>query len=97
MKNGDRPQMRVLEEGQYLKLIEVTAKSGMFMPEHHATAETVIMVKKGRAVLNMDDRDYNLKAGDSMILPAMKDHHLKVIDDFNAVITMALKGDIKFN
>lgn len=52
-------------------------------------------LKKG-AVFQMDEKAYALKAGDTMILPAMKKHTLHIKTDLKAVIAMELEGEIQF-
>jgi len=96
MENTDRPQMHPLGKGEAFKLLEVNAKSGMSMPEHHATSEAVIVVKTGEAVLKMDKKEQILKSGDTIILPARKNHSLHINKDFNAIVTLAANGEIEF-
>ncbi len=93
---NDRPEMTALEKGVRFKTMEVSARAGMSMPLHHAAKETVIVVKTGEGVLQMEGKAHVLKAGDTMILPAMKKHSLQIETDFKAVIAMELEGEIQF-
>lgn len=51
---------------------------------------------KKEAVLQMKEKAYALKAGDTMILPAMKTHTLHIKTDLKAVIAIELEGEIQF-
>lgn len=94
--SNDRPQMTVLEKGKRFKTLKVSAKGGMQMPSHHATEETVIVVLEGAGVLNFEDGDHALQAGESIIIPAGLAHKLTVLEDFKAVVIMPITGEIEF-
>lgn len=96
MKNTDRPQMHPLGKSDTFTLLEVHAKAGMTMPEHHATSEAVIVVKTGEAVLKMDGKEQTLKSGDTLILPSGRPHSLHINEDFNAIVTLTANGKIEF-
>ncbi len=92
----DRPEMTPLAVGKSFKTLHVSAKAGMKMPSHHTTKEAVIVVQKGEGVLKLAAEDRSLKAGDSFIIGAGQEHSLEVKQDFEAVVTMAVDGEIEF-
>lgn len=96
MNNTNRPEMTPLSAGADFKALQVTAKAGMIMPEHHATHEAVIVVKSGESILKIHGKNHNLKAGDTFILPAKQDHSLEVVQDFLATVILPKTAEIKF-
>ncbi|CAN0606193.1 unnamed protein product, partial [Ectocarpus sp. 12 AP-2014] len=62
----------------------------------YCTNEVVIVVKEGLALLVMPDSEYLLKQGGSFIIPAKKEHTLKIEKDFEALAIMAADSEINF-
>lgn len=88
--------MLLLEKGKTFKVLQVHAKAGMIMPQHHTTQEAVISVQEGEALLKMADGDHLMKKGVAKIIGAGEDHSLEVKTDFKALVTMALHSEIEF-
>lgn len=91
-----RPQLTPLLVGEEFQMLQVNAKKGAVMPTHRATSEAIIAVKKGSAVIHFMDKDQELKAGDFFIIPKEKKHSLEVTEEFEAVLSMSIKGSIEF-
>jgi|SRR5699024_10195049 len=96
METINRPEMLLLEKGENFKILQVRAKAGMVMPQHHTTEEAVICVQEGEALLKMADGDHLMKKGVAKIIGAGEDHTLEVNKDFKAIVTMALHSEIEF-
>jgi quercetin dioxygenase-like cupin family protein len=92
----EKPELQVLETGKSFKTLQITALAGMFMPTHHATMETVIIIHEGEALLKMPKSDHLLKKGASFIIAAGIEHSLEVKKDFKAIAIMAIASEIKF-
>ena len=97
MKTPNKPEMKLLQSGNALKVMQISGQAGMKMPRHRTTQEAVITVQAGRAILNMLDQEHTLKEGESFIIPANVDHDLVLEADFQAVAVMLLKSKIEFN
>lgn len=91
-----KPELTHLETGNAMKVLEIEGRAGMRMPPHHSTAETVIVVKEGLALLTMPEGNQLLSKGDSFIIPAKKEHTLKIQKDFKALAIMAVTSQINF-
>lgn len=96
METLNKPELNLLHTGSSLKTLQVSALGGMFMPLHHATKETVIVVQQGKAILKMAGSDHVLEKGVSFIIPALLDHSLEIETDFKAIAIMAVDSDIEF-
>jgi len=92
----NNPQLTHLALGDTFKVLQIDGNAGMKMPLHHSTQEAVIIVQKGEALLKILDEDYILKAGDTFIIPAKKEHTLTIITKFNAIAVMGVKSEINF-
>ena len=92
----NKPELNLLNVGTSLKTFQVSALGGMFMPLHHATKETVIVVQQGTAILKMAKTEHVLEEGVSFIIPALVDHSLEIKTDFKAIAIMAVDSDIEF-
>lgn len=78
------------------KVLQIKGSAGMHMPPHHSTEEAVIIVTKGQALLTMPSINQLLCKGDTFIIPAKKEHTLKIQKDFKALVIMAVKSEINF-
>lgn len=96
MKNTNTPDLALLKQGAFFKVLWVNGKAGMTMPEHHSTLEAVIMVQKGSAVLKLEGKEYLLQKDEPFIIPAGKIHSLQLEEDFHATVIMALDSEIRF-
>lgn len=90
------PQMVILQTGRSFKVLQVTGREGMSMPQHFSTKEAVIIIQKGSATLSMRGNDYSLKEHESMIIPSGEKHTLRIAEDFQAHVIMETDSQIKF-
>ena len=96
MATINKPELSLLDTGNSLKTLQISARAGMIMPLHHATAETVIVVQEGTAVLKMPVAEHVLSKGESIIIPALIDHTLEIMTDFKAIAIMDSGAKIEF-
>ncbi len=96
MDTLEKPQLTPLYLGEQFKVLEVSGKEEANMPLHYCTSEAVINIQKGRAILRMDGEEKELLPGVSILLPANKNHSLKIEDAFIAFVVMAKDATIKF-
>ena len=97
MKNVlERPTMVPLKMGDEFKSYVVSGKKGMEMPEHISTKEAVVMIKKGKALLKIDNSEQELNTNELHIIPAGKPHSLLLLEDFEAFALMQTDSEIEF-
>lgn len=96
METMNKPELIPLEVGRSIKTIQVKGLAGMTMPPHHSTKEAVIVVQQGQALLKMPESDHLLNRGSTLIIPAGKEHTLRIQEDFKAIAIMAVDSEINF-
>lgn len=58
------------------------------LSEHTAPFDALVYIFDGKAEINIAGKQYYLKAGETMIMPANKPHSLKAIDRFKMLLVM---------
>ncbi|HEY5534849.1 MAG TPA: cupin domain-containing protein [Ignavibacteria bacterium] len=96
MKTINKPELVSLKTGASFKVLKVTGQAGMHMPLHYSTKEAVLIVQGGSALLNIDEKEHLLQAGDSFIIPARQNHNLSLKSEFKALVIMSLDSNIEF-
>ena len=96
MKTMEKPQLIPLYFGEQFKVLEVTGNAEVNMPLQYCTSETVVTIQKGRAILIIDEAEKELATGMSVLLPARKEHSLKIIESLKAQVVMAKDATIEF-
>ncbi|MBR9915573.1 MAG: cupin [Algicola sp.] len=93
---NQKPQMNTLQVGEQFKVLEVIGVPNSDMPLHYCTSEAVLIIHVGRAILTMDNFEKEMKLGMSVIIPAKKEHSLKIIDSVKAYVVIARDATIEF-
>ena len=96
MKIRDTPQIVILQSGDSVKVLQVTGKEGMVIPEHFCTKEAVLVIQKGSAILKMDGKECSLTRDQSFIIPGGTNHILNITEGFQAIVMMSIESEIKF-
>ena len=61
---------------------------GQGLSEHSAPYDALVQVIDGEVEIRIDDNPYQLKKGDSIILPANVPHALHGVESFKMILTM---------
>jgi len=61
---------------------------GQGLSEHTAPFDALVYIFDGKAEINIAGKQYSLKAGQTIIMPANKPHSLKAIDRFKMLLVM---------
>jgi quercetin dioxygenase-like cupin family protein len=61
---------------------------GQGLSEHTAPFDALVNVIEGEAVVTIDKKNYNLKAGEAIIMPANVPHALSALVRFKMLLTM---------
>jgi quercetin dioxygenase-like cupin family protein len=96
METLNKPELIPLDMGKSFKTLQVKGLAGMVMPPHHSTKEAVIVVQRGKALLQMPKSDHIMHEGSTFIVPAGVDHKLDILEDFRAIAIMAADSEINF-
>jgi len=61
---------------------------GQGLSEHIAPFDALVYIFDGQAEINIAGRQYSLKAGQIIIMPANKPHSLKAVERFKMLLVM---------
>lgn len=61
---------------------------GQGLSEHTAPFDALVYIFDGKAEISIAGKQYFLKAGETIIMPANKPHSLKAIDRFKMLLVM---------
>ena len=61
------------------------------LSEHMAPFDALVFVIEGEALIKISGKEYNLKGGEMIIMPAGEPHSLKAIEKFKMLLVM-IKG-----
>ena len=61
---------------------------GQGLSEHTAPFDALVYVFDGKAEINIAGKQHNLKAGETIIMPANKPHSLKALERFKMLLVM---------
>lgn len=82
--------------GKNYKILNAEVPGGGAMPEHYATSDAFVIVRKGEADINfVDGTTANIKEGTTYVIPGSKQHNLKVVKDFEAYIVIGPEAKIE--
>ena len=73
------------------KMIVVAFAQGQEMKPHTSPMDAVLQILDGEAIIHLDGRDYNVKTGEMIFLPANIPHGLRAEKNFRVLITKAGK------
>ena len=61
---------------------------GQGLSEHTAPFDALVYIFDGQAEISIAGKQYSLKAGETIIMPANKPHALKAVDCFKMLLVM---------
>ena len=61
---------------------------GQGLSEHTAPFDALVYILDGQAEISIAGKQYNLKSGETMIMPANKPHSLKATERFKMLLVM---------
>ncbi|HEY5392184.1 MAG TPA: cupin domain-containing protein [Hanamia sp.] len=92
----NKPEIKLLNKGNALKILEVTGNANVLMPKHTSSEEATIIVLKGGAIIDFGGSEHLLKTGDSLLIPAKQVHSLLVMTKLKALVVMPSESLIEF-
>jgi len=95
MKVTKMPKTQLLESGKVYKNLKMIAEGNTIGPKHLSVEESVLVMLKGKAILKIEDKSFELNVGDTKIIPGGVAHYLEIIEDTEAIHTMSIGNKIK--
>ncbi len=77
MDSKDEIKKRLVAAG-YEKIVEYNDPPHEFFADHDHEKDQVIYIFKGSMLVNMQGKEYSLKAGDELFFPAKVIHNAKI-------------------
>lgn len=96
MEKVTKPKIKLLASGTKLIAKQMQANAGELLPAHLASLESIVLVQEGECVLTINDKEYVLKQGDSIVVPPQIKHQIRVVKDFKAVHFMPNEIEFTF-
>lgn len=81
--------------GGYHKILKINIPAGETMEEHYSTSDAFIIVFEGKAKLIFKNEEIELVSESVFLIPAIKPHSLKVIEDLRAYLVLDCTGSIR--
>lgn len=97
MEPSGKSKVTLLQEGLLFVAKRMEATSGMAMPRHRSSIESVLVVTDGQCIVRLDDADHVLAQGESFIVPAQTWHQIVANPDFKAVHIMPKEIRFEFS
>lgn len=88
-------KVTALQEGTLLIAKQMQGSSRTAFPSHTASAESMLVITKGRCIIEFDSTSHTLTAGDAFVVPPGQWHQVTGDPDFTAVHVMP--RDIRFD
>lgn len=77
-----------LKDGEVLMTKRMEGRGGTPFPKHKASLESALVMLDGVCVIEFPEASYELRAGDTFIVPANEMHQVVGKPDFNAIHIM---------
>lgn len=95
MRIKKNPKTKLLGKGKIFKNLKMKAEGNTIGPKHLSVEESVLIILKGKAVLKIEDKEYVLEVGETIIIPGGIEHYLEIIEDTEAIHIMPVDNKIK--
>lgn len=69
MRIKKNPKTKLLGKGKIFKNLKMKAEGNTIGPKHLSVEESVLIILKGKAVLKIEDKEYVLEVGETIIIP----------------------------
>ncbi|MBF9254141.1 cupin domain-containing protein [Pontibacter sp. 172403-2] len=89
-------EMKEVHANPAYKVLEVTLDSGEKMPQHYASSDAFLIVTKGKAKVQLPDREEVLEPGTRLHISASLPHSLQVEEEVKAFVVLAADAQIEF-
>ncbi len=88
--------MKEIHANASYKVLSVTLAKGEEMPRHYATSDAFLVIREGKGVLKLTEKEEKLEPGTSMAISANEPHSLHILENFAATVILSADADINF-
>ncbi len=79
---------RTLAQNPYVSVTLFAFAQGEEIGTHDSEGDAMVLVLEGTGLFTVDGRDYQLQAGDTLVMPAKKPHAVHAPQDFKMLLTV---------
>ncbi|HTN34056.1 MAG TPA: cupin domain-containing protein [Marinobacter sp.] len=97
MESSGQYKVTPLQTGSLFVNKRMEATSGVAMPRHKSSIESVLVVTDGRCVIRFADDNHTVAQGESFVVPAHMWHQVVADPDFKAVHIMPKEIRFEFS
>ena len=69
--------MKFITKNDNLSLVLLSLDENITIPTHHTTGDALIFILEGEGIFNLNGTDFNLKAGETIVIPANMPHSVR--------------------
>ncbi|MHC2993538.1 hypothetical protein OB13_18855 [Pontibacter sp. HJ8] len=89
-------EMKEIHANASYKVLTVSLAKGEEMPRHYATSDACLVIREGKGMLKLQEREVVLEAGATLVIPANEPHSLQIQENFAATVILAAGAQINF-
>ncbi|MBU5595133.1 cupin domain-containing protein [Amphibacillus sp. MSJ-3] len=89
----NRKTSKSLVQHKTLTLTLFALDAGQQIARHTATGDALVQILEGEALITIDQTDYTVKAGESIVMPAEIPHALEAVEAFKMLLTVVKPGE----
>ncbi len=89
----NRKSSKSLVQHQTLTLTLFALDKGQQIARHTATGDALVQILEGEALITIDQTDYTVKKGESIVMPAEIPHALEAVEAFKMLLTVVKTGE----
>lgn len=88
----NRKSSKSLVQHETLTLTLFALDKGQQIARHTATGDALVQILEGEALITIDQTDYTVKKGKSIVMPAEIPHALEAVEAFKMLLTVVKTG-----
>ncbi|GAA4080791.1 cupin domain-containing protein [Amphibacillus indicireducens] len=88
----NRKSSKSLVQHETLTLTLFALDQGQQIARHTATGDALVQILEGEALITIDQTDYTVKKGESIVMPAEIPHALEAVEAFKMLLTVVKTG-----
>jgi len=88
----NRKSSKSLVQHETLTLTLFALDKGQQIARHTATGDALVQILEGEALITIDQTDYTVKKGESIVMPAEIPHALEAVEAFKMLLTVVKTG-----
>lgn len=89
-------EMKEIHANAAYKVLSVTLAKGEEMARHYASSDAFLVIREGKGILKLPEREVELQPGTTLAIPANEPHSMHVLKGLAATVVLSSDAYIKF-